>query len=298
MKRLLCVTTLLALYASNALATDNKVPVILSKEKPVPINVIVPDPVKIATETWQRTGEAKMLASKDGKVLVPFGESSPFIICSVNHVCDIELQAGEVIQNVAVGDTARWYLQPAQSGSGSEVTPHIIVKPTQGGLETNLILTTDKRTYYLTLKSSEKEYVTRISFYYPTELVQSWNKATQAKIAKDADKVADTVSPDKFDFAYSVSGTASFKPDRVFSDGTHVYIQMPGNLASGEAPVLTLTDSSGATQLVNYRVTGHYYIVDRLFDKAVLITGSGSNQQKITISKKVDGCFLLDCLRG
>ena len=297
MKRILCVTTLLALCASTALATDAKIPVILSKEKPAPTTVIVPDPIKIATETWQRTGEAKMLAGRDGKVLVPFGESAPFIICSVNHVCDIELQAGETVQNVAVGDTARWYLQPAQSGSGSEITPHIIVKPTQGGLETNLILTTDKRTYYLTLKSSEKEYVTRISFYYPNDLVQSWNKATQAKIIKDADKVADT-SPDKFDFSYSVSGSASFKPERVFSDGTHVYIQMPASLSSGEAPVLTLTDSSGATQLVNYRVLGRYYVVDRLFDKAVLITGNGSNQQKITISKKSDGCFLLDCLKG
>jgi P-type conjugative transfer protein TrbG len=284
MKRIIFVTTLLALQATTSF-DDTK-------------NSIVPDPVHLAAENWQTTGTARILKAKDGQLLFPFGESQPIVTCSVNHVCDIELQRGEIIQNVAVGDTARWYLQPAQSGSGSELTPHVIIKPTQESLETNLILTTDKRTYYLTLKSTEREYVTRVGFYYPKELVQSWNKAAQAKITSDADKVAELPALEKLDFAYSISGTAAFKPERVFNDSIHVYIQMPASLKSTEAPALMLLDKSGSTQLVNYRVAGSYYVVDRLFDKAVLLTGTGRNEQKITITRKAGSCFFLDCIRG
>jgi len=37
--------------------------------------------------------------------------------------------------------------------------------------------------------------------------------------------------------------------------------------------------------MVNYRIQGLRYIVDSVFDKAVLLSGSGSSQEKVTITR-------------
>jgi len=48
-------------------------------------------------------------------------------------------------------------------------------------------------------------------------------------------------------------------------------------------PALLINAGSG-TQMVNYRVKGNYYVVDRLFSDAILIAGVGRNQDRVTIS--------------
>ena len=60
---------------------------------------------------------------------------------------------------------------------------------------------------------------------------------------------------------------------RVFDDGRHVFIQMPDDIATMDAPPLFIVGTSGDAQLVNYRVRGQYYIVDRLFARAELRHG-------------------------
>ena len=74
-----------------------------------------------------------------------------------------------------------------------------------------------------------------------------------------------------------------WKPIRAFDDGTHVYIQMPTGMKSSEAPALMVAAGSGS-QMVNYRVRGNYYVVDRLFDQAVLVSGVGRQQDRETIA--------------
>jgi type IV secretion system protein VirB9 len=37
--------------------------------------------------------------------------------------------------------------------------------------------------------------------------------------------------------------------------------------------------------MVNYRIQGDRYIVDTIFDKAILIAGVGGSQDKVTIVK-------------
>ena len=39
------------------------------------------------------------------------------------------------------------------------------------------------------------------------------------------------------------------------------------------------------TVMVNYRVQGDRYIVDSVFDKAILIAGVGSSQDRVTIQR-------------
>ena len=62
-------------------------------------------------------------------------------------------------------------------------------------------------------------------------------------------------------------------PLRVFDDGQKTYVQFPPKVAVTEAPPLFVLGHNGDAQLVNYRVKGDWYVVDRLFDRAELRLG-------------------------
>jgi type IV secretion system protein TrbG len=63
----------------------------------------------------------------DGKVIFLFGETQPSVVCSPLQVCDIELQEGEIIRDVLIGDTVRWKVEPATSGAAGKQSIHLIV---------------------------------------------------------------------------------------------------------------------------------------------------------------------------
>jgi type IV secretion system protein VirB9 len=92
-------------------------------------------------------------------------------------------------------------------------------------------------------------------------------------------------------FAYSVDGTVAWKPVRVYNDGQKTIIQMPAAMAQTEAPTLLVVRKDGGlftddeTVLVNYRIQGDRYIVDTIFDKAILIAGIGSGQDRVVITR-------------
>ena len=70
----------------------------------------------------------------DGKVIFLYGEIQPSVVCSPLQVCDIELQAGEAVRDVLVGDTVRWKVEPATSGAIGGQAIHLIVKPSEPDL--------------------------------------------------------------------------------------------------------------------------------------------------------------------
>ncbi len=243
---------------------------------------------------WQQTGVAKPIISDDGKVLFPFGQYLPTVTCAPLRACDIELEPGETPSGKPLaGDPVRWIISKAESGSGSKKITHVVVKPTDVNLDTNLIVTTDKRTYHIRLLSTanEKDYLNRVGFYYPQDIADEWETSAKAaeKEAEDKDKLVVSELPalpvDKLDFAYSFDADRdAIKPLRAFNDGTRVFIQMPESTHSAEMPILLLYDKEGKPSVVNYRVKDLYYIVDKLFDKAVLIAGTDGAQTKVVIT--------------
>jgi P-type conjugative transfer protein TrbG len=134
-----------------------------------------------------------------------------------------------------------------------------------------------------------------VEFYYPDELLAAMKEAdaAAAKAKQEAiDPPADSdnvvrvanVDPAQLNFSYNVSGpNVPWKPIRAFDDGSHVYIQMPAGMKTSEAPAL-LVDAGSGTQMVNYRVEGNYYVVDRLFNQAILVSGVGREQDRVTVS--------------
>ena len=89
-------------------------------------------------------------AGPDGRVMYP--TALPIVVCAPLRVCMIELQAGEkIVGDPHIGDSVRWNISPAMYGTGDQATAVIILKPQMPGLDTNLLITTDRRAYYLRL---------------------------------------------------------------------------------------------------------------------------------------------------
>ena len=230
---------------------------------------------------WQ-SGQGVVTRGPDGKVIFLYGEVQPSIVCSPLQVCDIELQAGEIVRDVLVGDTVRWKVEPATSGAPGGQVVHLIVKPTEPGLVTSMVVTTSRRTYHIQLKSHQSQYMARVGFDYPEDVSARFaeiNARMEASIVPGAG-----VSADQLDFGFRMSGSAGWKPTRIYSDGLKTYIQFPSSLSGQDAPVLFVT-SGGENRIVNYRMNGTMMVVDYHINQAILVSGVGRDQEKITIRR-------------
>ena len=67
---------------------------------------------------------------------------------------------------------------PALYGVGDDATSVIVLKPQVPGLDTNLLVTTDRRAYYLRLVSKPEDYVARVAFLYPEDDSASDGRST------------------------------------------------------------------------------------------------------------------------
>ncbi|WP_082547402.1 P-type conjugative transfer protein TrbG [Rhizobium sp. Root149] len=218
----------------------------------------------------------------DGKIIFLYGEVQPSVVCSPLQVCDIELQPGEVVRDVLVGDTVRWKVEPATSGAAGGQAIHLIVKPSEPGLVTSMVVTTSRRTYHIQLKSHPTQYMARVGFEYPEDVsakLADINARLEASTIPGANVPAEQLS-----FSYSVSGRAGWRPTRVYSDGQKTYIQFPRRISGQDAPVLFVV-SGGQNRIVNYRMKNDMMIVDYNVDRAVLVSGVGWKQEKVTIRR-------------
>jgi type IV secretion system protein VirB9 len=199
------------------------------------------------------------------------------------HITDIALEPGEALTAVAAGDTVRWIVGDTTSGSGASRQVHILLKPTAAGLSTNLVITTDRRIYRLQAEATQRTAMAAVSWTYPgdTLLALSVDPAGSATAPLQFNRDA---AP--FDFRYVLKGDKpSWRPLRVFNDGRQVFIEFSKGLARDQAPPLFARSRDGTTELVNYRVQGRYYIVDRLFEAAELRLG-GKKQKVVRIEHR------------
>jgi type IV secretion system protein VirB9 len=246
--------------------------------------------LKLSKE-WQRVPSSASLADA-GKVVFPFGETLHTITCAPLRQCDIQLQPGEKVNNVKIGDKVRWKIEGARSGPEGAQTVHLVIKPTQAGLATSLVITTDRRAYHLQLKSMTKSWMPTIGFTYPEESDAAMAAFLQEENARqrrdDMSRVmageGESLRVEDLDFAYEIDGETPWRPTRVFSDGAHTYVDLAKGVVTEDAPVL-LVKNAGGTRVVNYRVHGRRYIVDGVFATMELVAGVGSAQQKVTIKR-------------
>jgi type IV secretion system protein VirB9 len=232
-------------------------------------------PVRKPAMSSVATANRRALVEPNGSGFVnavqvyPWSEGALYrLFAAPGVVSDIALQPGEGLVSVAAGDTTRWVIGDTTSGAGAAKRTHILVKPIAPGLHTNLVITTDRRVYLLFLQSRAGEGMAAISWTYPED------ELIALKAAEAAAPVAQGIAVARLNFNYRIEGDrAPWAPVRAFDDGTQTFIEFPASVGSGEIPPLFVIGSSGRAELVNYRQSGRYYVVDRLFSVAELRLG-------------------------
>jgi P-type conjugative transfer protein TrbG len=209
------------------------------------------------------------------------------------RVTDIVLEPGEQLASagpIAAGDTARWVIGDTLSGEGEAQRVHILVKPTLSGLTTNMVINTDRRTYYVELRAGSTTYMASVAWTYPKDaLIVVAKPSTPPRPAAAAPSTPlALVDPDfsRLNFDYRISGDKiGWRPQQVYDDGAKVHLVFAAGIAAGELPPLFLLDAAGKGGLVNYRVDGRQIIVDRLFDRAELRLGDKRSAKRVRIER-------------
>ena len=215
--------------------------------------------------------------------IYPWSEGAIYrLFTAPGLVSDVALQPGETLVSVAAGDTTRWVIGDTTSGAAPGKRTHILVKPIAAGLRTNLVITTDRRVYLVALESRSGQGMAAISWTYPRDALIALKAAEAAALAAP---VARGIAVERLNFNYRIEGDRPpWTPVRAFDDGTQTFIEFPPLIGTGEIPPLFVIGSSGHAELINYRQSGRYYVVDRLFSVAELRLGE-KHQQVVRIMR-------------
>lgn len=244
----------------------------------MPGTVTARQPVRIDAANRAALREPSSAGFVNAVQVYPYSQGALYrLYAAPERVTDIALQPGEAVTSVAAGDTVRWTVGDTTSGSGDSRRTHIFVKPFLAGLRTNLVITTDRRTYHVELESRASGAMAALSWTYPQDELIALRRQREA--ADAAAPVASGLEVERLNFNYAISGDRpAWRPIRAFDDGRQTFVEFSPSIAVGEAPPLFVISDSGEAQLVNYRVAGRYYVVDRLFAAAELRLGERRQQ--------------------
>ena len=156
----------------------------------------------------------------------------------------IALAPDERIQSVAVGDSGAWQVVASQSGN------MLFVRPTQGGLSTNMTVITSARFYAFDL--------TPVSFGSPPYEVRFRYPAEDGGGAAAAKEIGEQIG------TYRLSGARSLWPAELGDDGVKTYIGWPSDVA---LPAIFFIDDHGQERLANGYMRGDFYILDSVYDQ-------------------------------
>lgn len=225
--------------------------------------------------------DAKQVAGtayKAGLVTFTYGSGIPTVVCALLELTDLAFEKGESILSVQLGDSVRWNIESAISGSANDSVEHLIVKPLEAGLKTSMLITTDRRTYHIRLKSTEADFMPAVVFSYPNSLKlpskkhygddsylqyssnydsnedHNDNSETNSSLknyssvqnvsyegnSRLALNVAATYndSTQRRNYNYSVDGDSKIIPQNVYDDGKRTFIVMNNPINSSYLPVL------------------------------------------------------------
>jgi type IV secretion system protein TrbG len=267
--------------------------------KPLRSQHVTPEPRDPKQRVDMANAAARVQPTRAGYInavqVYPFAEGALYqVYAAPGEVTDIALEDGEQLVGsgpVAAGDTVRWIIGDTESGADKSKKVHILVKPTRPDLVTNLVINTDRHTYHLELRSTEKTYMASVSWIYPQDELIALHR--QNAEADAATPVATALDLNSLHFRYSIEGdNPPWRPVRAFDDGSKVYIEFPAGIGQGEMPPLFIIGPAGKTsELVNYRVRGNHMIVDRLFAAAELRLGDGASERRVRIVRTNGGLF-------
>ena len=163
--------------------------------------------------------------------IYPWSEGALYqVYAAPGQITNIALEPGESLTGagpIAAGDTARWIIGDTESGSGTSRRVHILVKPSRHDISTNLVVTTDRRTYMIELRARESLYMPSVAWAYPAQPADQRQTVPAAPIIP-----AEAAR----NYRYGLTGDSPpWKPISVFDDGRRIYVVFPRGIEQRQA---------------------------------------------------------------
>lgn len=181
----------------------------------------------------------------------------------------IAFDEDELIENVAIGDSASWQVTPNKRAN------LLFVKPLAAKARTNMTVVTDRHTYFFDLvasPSAQPLYVLR--FTYPDTPKQQ--EAGAAPLTGDELLAIDggqPKDPASLNFAWRTRGPGKLLPHRVYDDGSATYLSWG---AKQQLPAILVRNAKGEEGPVNYSVRDDVIVIDEVPPVIILRSGSDS----------------------
>jgi len=218
----------------------------------------------------------------------PYG--SPLMTCAPLQLCQIILEKGEVVQDMAAGDPTRWQLATMTVGDqdSGDASMIITVKPNAEKMSTTLTITTDKRLYRFRLLADKTAESPTVNFWYPEDTLKRNTRASQKRVAEEKKARKKVATPEHFsleesNFNYRLKGdNPRWKPAQAFDNGMKTFILFPTSVASSDLPV-AFASVNGKQALVNYRFKMPYMILDGVYKEIILVSGGDKNKAQLTV---------------
>jgi type IV secretion system protein VirB9 len=227
-------------------------------------------------------------------VILTYGSGAPTIVCALLNLTEIDLEPGESVakDGVEIGDTAEFLtlVRHVSRGEGQGGYDYLLIKPKVANIETTMTVGTDRRVYYIRLRSTEDKFLTRVAFSYPAEAAAKAAQE-QASLLKLPALAAleppplpppPPVKPWKYTTKTKGRDVGYLIPLSVGDDGAHTHIQLSDQARLRGLPVLQIRDASGPIP-ANSHWEENTLIVDALFEDGCLLEGVGRKQQRVCI---------------
>lgn len=219
----------------------------------------------------------KKEAIKKISAIFNYAEDNSYqIFVKEDFITVIKLEANEDVLYIAGGNTEGFMLD--QTRGGKDGSSLVYIKPLFEDLDTNIIITTDKRVYYFDVKTSKSMFNPMVRFNYPleTQIIayadETRIKELTAPITTDK-KLSETMSyipsNEVRDLNYEIKDSNLISPDLVYNNGVKTFVRMKKGIQ--EMPILEVLDANGKPEKVNQRVEekdGYkFFIVDKIFEQ-------------------------------
>ena len=207
------------------------------------------------------------------------------------RVTSLTLGPGESVVALAAGDTVRWQIGETASGEGAARRIHVMIKPLSARLETNLVLTTNQRLYFVALRSGPPATYNPAVAWSADALDPPRPPAPPPIPPATAPVAANPPAVAALDARFSITPRGrppAWTPTAVMTDGARTLIAFPPDLGAGEAPALFAIAPDGQAQMINYRQQAGLFVVDRVLERAELRLGE-RRPQVVTIRHLAGG---------
>ena len=162
---------------------------------------------------------------------------------SAGHASVVQLEQGEAVESIVVGQADGWLVEPTASAD------RVVVKPLPGAQRTNMTILTTKRSYAFTLNANSGLDVFIMRFSYASDGVEDMSRAAAT---------------------YRFRGDRDLYPRLMSDNGRTTTVYWPTNTPF---PAVFVRDADGEEIAADYRPAGDGLVIDGVHEEIVFRSG-------------------------